>query len=195
MRKPRTVPPKNSWETTPEIDTTSPEAVDRNAAKAPPATRAAKHVTGRFVESVEHALKGRRTLYATARALVEAELPPSVAGDVLIAVGFDPNEIYGTPADLAAGGTGTPPARRRSAQHQRAPVDGHAPRRGRQPPGEEPQQGALAGAVGPQHAHHLAGRQAQAHAREHGPERAARLRVGGAHASQLDAHAGSLPAR
>ena len=73
------------------------------------------HVTGRFVESVEHALKDRRTLYATARALVEAEFPPSVAGDVLTAVGFDPDEIYGSPAELAAGGTGTPPARRRSA--------------------------------------------------------------------------------
>src|SRR5699024_6779090 len=41
-RKPRTVPPKNSCDTTPDMDTTSPEAVDRKAAKAPPATSAVR---------------------------------------------------------------------------------------------------------------------------------------------------------
>lgn len=77
------------------------------------------HVSGRFVESVERAMKDRRTLYATARALVEAEFPPSVAGDVLAAVGFDPDEIFGTVADTAVVGTDTPPARRRSTHWPR----------------------------------------------------------------------------
>src|SRR5699024_9239148 len=40
IRIPRTVPPKTSRETTPEMETTNPDAVDKNAAKAPPATRA-----------------------------------------------------------------------------------------------------------------------------------------------------------
>jgi putative restriction endonuclease len=34
-------------------------------------------------------------LYATTRALVEAEFPPSIAGDVFTAVGLDPDQIYG----------------------------------------------------------------------------------------------------
>jgi putative restriction endonuclease len=73
------------------------------------------HVTGRFVESVEHALKDRRILYATARALVEAEFPPSVAGDVRTALGFDPHKIYGHPGDVDINSTDTSHARRRSA--------------------------------------------------------------------------------
>src|SRR5699024_7475079 len=52
-RKPRTVPPKNSWETTPEMDTTSPEAVDRKAANAPPATRAVSRSPVRPLNSAE----------------------------------------------------------------------------------------------------------------------------------------------
>src|SRR5699024_847227 len=40
IRNPRTEPPKNSWETTPEMETTNPETVDKKAANAPPATRA-----------------------------------------------------------------------------------------------------------------------------------------------------------
>src|SRR5699024_5624029 len=40
IRKARTVPPKNSRETAPEMETTLPDAADKTAAKAPPATRA-----------------------------------------------------------------------------------------------------------------------------------------------------------
>jgi putative restriction endonuclease len=40
-------------------------------------------------------LTDRGVLYATARALVEAEFPPSIAGDVLTAVGLDPDQVYG----------------------------------------------------------------------------------------------------
>lgn len=40
-------------------------------------------------------------LYATVRALVEAEFPPTITGDVLTAVGLDPDEIYGHPAAMS----------------------------------------------------------------------------------------------
>jgi putative restriction endonuclease len=73
------------------------------------------HVTGRFVASVEDAMKDSQVLYATARALVEAEFPPSIASDVLAAVGFDPSEIYGNPGAVVSAGTHTTHARRRSA--------------------------------------------------------------------------------
>lgn len=73
------------------------------------------HVNGRFVASVEDAMKDPQALYATARALVEAEFPPSIAGDVLAAVGFDPDEIFGRAGAAASAGTDTTQVRRRSA--------------------------------------------------------------------------------
>lgn len=45
-------------------------------------------VTGRLNVEMERALADRGVLYATVRALVEAEFPPSIAGDVLTAVGY-----------------------------------------------------------------------------------------------------------
>lgn len=53
-------------------------------------------VIGRFTDSVEFALRSDRTsLLRTARALTEAEFPPTFATDVLAAVGFDPDIVYG----------------------------------------------------------------------------------------------------
>ena len=40
MRKPRTLPPRRSCEITPATETTRPDDVERNAANAPPITRA-----------------------------------------------------------------------------------------------------------------------------------------------------------
>lgn len=67
-------------------------------------------VTGRLNVEMERALADRGVLYATVRALVEAEFPPSIAGDVLTAVGFDPDEVYSQPA---ATGRATASAARR----------------------------------------------------------------------------------
>lgn len=75
-------------------------------------------VTGRLAPSVEEAVKDRRVLYSLARALVEAEFPPSVVGDLLAAIGFDPDEIYGdaVPRSIDAE---TPATRRRSGDWPR----------------------------------------------------------------------------
>lgn len=67
-----------------------------------------KHVIGRLVPSVEAELSDPATLHATARALVDAEFPSTVAGDVLAAVGFDP-EMVASQQPLS------PAARRRDA--------------------------------------------------------------------------------
>jgi putative restriction endonuclease len=68
------------------------------------------HVVGQFTEVVESSLRtDRPLLLQTARALVEAEFPPTLAPDVLAAVGFDPDTVYG---EIAVGST---PSRRRSA--------------------------------------------------------------------------------
>lgn len=51
-------------------------------------------VTGRLIPEIEVALvDDRQTLLGTARALAESEFPPSIAGDVLMAAGFDPDEV------------------------------------------------------------------------------------------------------
>lgn len=55
----------------------------------------ASDVVGRFTDRVESALKGDRSLLLrTARAIVDAEFPPTLAPDVLTAVGFDPDIVY-----------------------------------------------------------------------------------------------------
>ena len=57
-----------------------------------------RQVVGRFTAAVEAALIDHSTLHATARAIVEAEFPPGLAPDVLIAVGLDPNAVLGVGA-------------------------------------------------------------------------------------------------
>lgn len=52
--------------------------------------------TGRFVPAVEAQLQDVAVLYATARAVAEAEFPPSLVADVLTAAGLDPDDVYGT---------------------------------------------------------------------------------------------------
>lgn len=55
----------------------------------------ASDVVGRFTDRVESALKTDRSLLLrTARAIVDAEFPPTLAPDVLTAVGFDPDVVY-----------------------------------------------------------------------------------------------------
>lgn len=49
---------------------------------------------GRLTPELEAALTDTPTLLATARALVDAEFPPTVAADVLMAVGLDPDAVY-----------------------------------------------------------------------------------------------------
>lgn len=52
-------------------------------------------VVGRFTDAVESELKADRSLLLrTARAIVDAEFPPTLAPDVLAAVGFDPDIVY-----------------------------------------------------------------------------------------------------
>lgn len=51
--------------------------------------------TGRLSPAVEAQLAAPGVLHATARALVEAEFPPSLFADVLTAVGLDPDEVFG----------------------------------------------------------------------------------------------------
>jgi putative restriction endonuclease len=76
-------------------------------------------VTGRLLPSIERAMQDRRVLYSTARALVESEFPPSIAGDVLAAVGLDPDEISGLAGHLSTGETEAPVTRRRSGDWPR----------------------------------------------------------------------------
>jgi putative restriction endonuclease len=66
-------------------------------------------VIGRLDRSMEAALADPAILYGTARALVEAEFPPTVAGDVLAAVGLDPDVV------LSRGTIVEAPQRRRSS--------------------------------------------------------------------------------
>jgi hypothetical protein len=49
------------------------------------------NVTGRLVPAIEHLLSDPDTLHATARALVDAEFPPTIAGEVLTDAGLDPD--------------------------------------------------------------------------------------------------------
>lgn len=73
-------------------------------------------ITGRLTPAVERALDGPGVLNATARALVDAEFPPTITADVLTAVGLDPDEVYSQGAALVEGGDGSVPARRRSGR-------------------------------------------------------------------------------
>jgi putative restriction endonuclease len=67
-------------------------------------------VIGHFTAKVESELRAdRASLLRTARALVDSEFPPTLARDVLAAVGFDPDAVY---SDTAMP---TPASRRRSA--------------------------------------------------------------------------------
>ena len=68
----------------------------------------AENVVGRLTPALEASLSDRAVLRATARALVEAEFPPTIAGDVLAEVGLDPDVILSTEAPGSNG-------RRRSA--------------------------------------------------------------------------------
>lgn len=71
-------------------------------------------ITGRLTDPVERALEDRGVLFATVRALVEAEFPPTITGDVLTAVGFEPDEVYGQPAAMVDRGATGVAIRRRS---------------------------------------------------------------------------------
>lgn len=65
---------------------------------------ARQHVSGRFEESVESALRNDPALArAAARALVLSNFPETVAPDVLVAVGLDPDSVLGSPDDLGVG--------------------------------------------------------------------------------------------
>ncbi|MCZ2818660.1 HNH endonuclease [Modestobacter sp. VKM Ac-2984] len=65
-------------------------------------------VTGRFEAALEQRLAADPTLAgAVARALVDSHFPPTVAGDVLLAVGFDP--------EVSHLGVPSPTVRKRSA--------------------------------------------------------------------------------
>ncbi len=52
--------------------------------------------TGQFPARIEAKLEDPAVLFATARALVEAEFPPTLIPDVLTAAGLDPDEVYST---------------------------------------------------------------------------------------------------
>jgi len=54
-------------------------------------------VVGKFVPDIEARLRRGDTMHATARAIVEAEFPASLADDVLAAVGFDSDQITAGP--------------------------------------------------------------------------------------------------
>lgn len=63
-------------------------------------------VVGRLVPGLEKALTDPEIACAAARQLVEAEFPPTIAADVLIAVGLDPDAV------LSAAARGAVPRRR-----------------------------------------------------------------------------------
>lgn len=70
------------------------------------------HVTGQFTSAVENALRGDSArIFALASRIVDAQFPSTVAPDVLLAVGFDPDLLDAT----ALGHVVTEPDRRRSA--------------------------------------------------------------------------------
>ena len=72
----------------------------------------ARPVSGRLEPGLEAALRGDPVLLArAARALVEAEFPPTLAPDVLTAVGLDPDVVLGSAFAAAAA---TPGGRTRS---------------------------------------------------------------------------------
>lgn len=53
------------------------------------------NVVGRFTPWLEEALRDPDVACAAARLMVESEFPPTIASDVLTAVGLDPDEILG----------------------------------------------------------------------------------------------------
>lgn len=67
---------------------------------------ATKQVVGRLAPALENALRDPEIAAAAARQLVEAEFPPTIAPDVLMAVGLDPDTI------LTATGPAAAPRRR-----------------------------------------------------------------------------------
>jgi len=82
---------------------------------------AAQHVSGRFTDDVETALVASPALLlAVARSLIESQFPASLAGDVLVAAGLDPELVLG---GLATDFTGR---RARSARWPRCSSRGTA---------------------------------------------------------------------
>ncbi|HET9653978.1 MAG TPA: HNH endonuclease [Kineosporiaceae bacterium] len=69
-------------------------------------------VVGRLDPAIEARLVDPDVLYAVARALVEAEFPPTIASDVLVDVGLDPDQAAGPTA--AATAAAVPGQRRRN---------------------------------------------------------------------------------
>jgi putative restriction endonuclease len=64
----------------------------------------AEPIEGRFVPEIEQELLASRdTVYSVARTLVESQFPLTIAPDVLAAVGFDPDVVFGS--TVAAGAT------------------------------------------------------------------------------------------
>lgn len=78
-------------------------------------------ITGRLESSLEGALADPGALRSTVRALVDAEFPPTLATDVLMAVGFDPEEIYSESGAMSAG-RGTDVAKKRRSSSWPAQV-------------------------------------------------------------------------
>lgn len=69
---------------------------------------ATRQVVGRLAPALENALRDPAIAAAAARHLVDAEFPPTIAPDVLVAVGLDPDAVLTTTE-------GVPPRRRRSS--------------------------------------------------------------------------------
>lgn len=79
-----------------------------------------QHVTGRFAPSIEaDLLADPARALETARVLVTSHFPDSVAADVLLASGLDPEQVFAADARL----TGTVGMRRRSAAWRVAVLD------------------------------------------------------------------------
>ncbi len=70
-----------------------------------------RDVVGRLDPEIEARLADPDVLYGVARALVEAEFPATIAGDVLVDVGLDPDQLIGAAPAVAVGGV--PGQRRR----------------------------------------------------------------------------------
>ena len=73
-------------------------------------------ITGRLEASLEEALSGPGQIEQAARLLVDAQFPRTVASDVLIAVGLDPDQVISHGSAQAPG----PERRRRSSSWPRA---------------------------------------------------------------------------
>lgn len=62
----------------------------------------AEPIVGHFTADIEQEfLRSHELLNAVARALVESQFPPTIAPDVLAAVGLDPDVVFGAPASNA----------------------------------------------------------------------------------------------